>query len=365
MKSVIVTCFQSNEERVSFIAQAFKQKGYETRLFTTDFLHKTKKQRSITPNGFEIIPTIKYKKNISFLRLWSHYRFSNKAFLLIEEYKPDIIWIEAPCNSLIKKANQYKKKYPNVKIIIDMIDMWPESLPVKNKNLLPLKLWKSIRTNNINCADIVVSECNLYIKTLSKEYKKDIKVLYWSKQLEIENTKLNLPKDKLALCYIGSINNIIDIDFICNLVQNADCKCELHVIGTGEKKDELIAKAEMICDVFDYGETYDKQEKMQIAAKCHAGLNVYKEGLYIGLTVKSLDYMQLGLPLINSINGDTNELVTKYDIGINVDRNSKLVLSDLVALRKKYNRIQQVFIENFSKDVFVNKCEDIIEEVEV
>lgn len=41
----------------------------------------------------------------------------------------------------------------------------------------------------------------------------------------------------------------------------------------------------------------------------------------VGLTMKSLDYMIGGLPMLNSIGGDTEKLVADYDLGFNVDRN--------------------------------------------
>ena len=34
-------------------------------------------------------------------------------------------------------------------------------------------------------------------------------------------------------------------------------------------------------------------------AQCHAGINIYREGLYIGLTVKCIDYFEHGMPIVN------------------------------------------------------------------
>ena len=177
----------------------------------------------LASKGYDLVPTIKYKKNLSLRRMRSHEQFASDTFLLIREYKPDLIWIEAPCNSLISYAKKYKKKHKDVKIIIDMIDMWPESLPIIiNKNSFPFNLWRNIRSKNIDCADAVVSECDLYKKILEKEYKGNINTIHWCRDSRAIHSELDLPSDELSLCYIGSINNIIDIDKICDIIKSSN-----------------------------------------------------------------------------------------------------------------------------------------------
>ena len=364
MKVVIATCFQSNEERVNSIANVFRKRGDELKLITTNFLHKTKKTRKDYPKGYDLVPTIKYKKNLSLRRMRSHEQFASDTFLLIREYKPDLIWIEAPCNSLISYAKKYKKKHKDVKIIIDMIDMWPESLPINiNKNSFPFNLWRNIRSKNIDCADAVVSECDLYKDILEKEYKGSINTIHWCRDSRAIHSQLDLPSDELSLCYIGSINNIIDIDKICDIIKSSNKDVVLHVIGVGESKDKLIQEAKKICRVIDYGETYDEKIKEEVFSQCHAGINIYKDNLYIGLTVKSIDYLQYGLPIINNIKGDTWNLIEENDIGVNVTDNFKLDADKLIELRKNSKKIFDVYENNFTKEVFDKKCIDVINEV--
>ena len=158
MKVSIVTCYESNEELVSFVFEACKKRGYEVNAITSDYSHIRKEKRNNVPADFIAIDAKPYRKNLSVERMISHKQFAKDAFKLIEEQNPDLIWCVAPANSLIKEANEYKKKHPDVKIIVHIIDMWPESLPVKyDKNLLPFRLWRNIRKNNINCADALAA----------------------------------------------------------------------------------------------------------------------------------------------------------------------------------------------------------------
>lgn len=42
-----------------------------------------------------------------------------------------------------------------------------------------------------------------------------------------------------------------------------------------------------------------------------------KDSVCVGLTMKSIDYFQHGLPIINNIKADTTELVEEYKVGFN------------------------------------------------
>lgn len=364
MKIDIVTCYESNEERVTFIMNLCKAKRFDVKVYTSNFSHFRKEVRSKVPEGFIPIETIPYSSNLSLFRLNSHRVFAEMAFDKIREDKPDLIWVVAPCLSLIKEANIYKSENPKVKIIIDIIDMWPESLPLgKIKNTLPFKQWKNLRTKNIDCANEVVTECDLYHEILSKEYKGRITTIYWARNAKAEKYDLDLPKDTLSLCYIGSINNIIDVNLISSLIKSIDYKVDLHIIGDGENKDNMLNTLKEVCNVIYHGKVYDEQEKQEIFKKCHAGINIYKEGLYIGLTVKCMDYFRYGLPIINNIKGDTWKFVEEDNVGVNVNKDSKIDYQILINMRNNNQNIIDLYNNNFTKQIFEEKCSEVINRV--
>lgn len=364
MKAVALTCFESNEERVRFVCEACHMKGYETSVVTSDFSHARKQKRKTVPDDYRAIDTIPYQKNLSIARMYSHRKFAKDAFKYIQELKPDLIWLMTPANSLIKEADRYKKKNPSVKIVIDMIDMWPESLPFSfSKDLFPFAIWKKIRKDHLSCADYLVSECNLYQDILKNEYNGPMKTIYWSRDSKAVKEKAILPNDRLSLCYIGSINNIIDIDRIAELIGNCDAPVILHIIGDGENKDRMINTMDKICEVVYHGVIHDEKEKSEIFRNCHAGINVYKEGLYIGLTVKCIDYFEHGLPVISNIKGDTWRLVENYHAGINVDDKTAIHCSEIIDFRENNGNIYRLFEENFTKKIFIKNCQEVLDEV--
>lgn len=364
MKVSIVTCFESNEERAGFVCDACVQRGYEVKVLTSDFSHIRKQKRDRIPDRFRAIETMPYEKNLSVKRMRSHSLFAKKAFEELEKEGPDLIWLMAPANSLIREARKYKETHPQTRLIIDIIDMWPESLPISvPKNVFPLSVWKNIRSRNLSCADLVVSECDFYQETLKKEYQGKMETIHWARGSQAHKVDPDLPKGKISLCYIGSINNIIDPEKIAETVRKIDLPVQLHVIGEGENTEMFLNTLKPVCEVIYHGAIRDEKKKAEIFSGCHAGINIYKEGLYIGLTVKCIDYFEHGLPILNNIKGDTYRLVEEYRAGYNVDEVSKIDAKELIRMRKQDENIYELYRTHFTKEVFTEKCLQVIDEV--
>ena len=118
-----------------------------------------------------------------------------------------------------------------------------------------------------------------------------------------------------------------------------------------------------VCEVIYHGAIRDEKKKMEIFSGCHAGINIYKEGLYIGLTVKCIDYFEHGLPILNNIKGDTYRLVEEYRAGYNVDEVSKIDAKELIRMREQDENIYELYRTHFTKEVFTEKCLQVIDEV--
>ena len=364
MKVAIVTCFESNEERVNYIYDACLSRGYNVEAISSDFSHIRKEKRDSSTDRIKLLEAKPYKKNLSIERMLSHHQFAKNVFSLLESNKPDLLWLIAPANSLIAEADKYKRRHPDVKIIADIIDMWPESLPISiNKNLFPLNLWKNLRSRHLKCADHVVTECDMYHEILSNEYKGQIDTIYWARDNEDVVNNPEPADDKLNLIYIGSINNIIDSSKISDVIARCDKKVVLHVIGEGENTELFLNKMKKVCEVVYHGAVRDEKRKAAVFDKCHAGINIYRDNLYIGFTTKCIDYFEHGLPIINNIKGDTWKMVEEHDAGINVSDETNIDSDILIRQRKNFLNIVDLYNDNFTKEVFTKKCLQVIDEV--
>ena len=366
----IVTNSSNYETRAELVAEYFRRAGNNVTIIVSDFNHREKQHVRREQKEYIYLNTIPYQRNISARRLYSHYNFSKKFFRKIQEMQIDLLYVLVPPNSLVKFTALYKKKYPSVKIVFDIIDLWPESLPIRKiEKLYPIKIWKDLRNNYLREADLIISECRLYQTILQKQLDGlELKVLYWPKNeiIKPEQPEL-LTNEELHICYLGSINNIIDIPTIITILKSLKYrkKLTLHIIGAGEKRAEMLEKLRKAGIGFQYyGAVYDDKIKNDIIRHCHYGLNIMKTNVCVGLTMKSVEYLAAGVPLINNIPGDTWELVEKEDVGLNFQSE---IWDDLVEIivagqsdMERHVRARLLYENLFSPLAFDKKIEEFM-----
>ena len=406
MKKVcIITDSTSYEPRADIVAEFFKEQGYHVDMLLSDFDHRAKKKRDLAVDSCSCgitrtyINTRPYSKNISPGRLIYHHDFAKKVYRLLHKAEAyDILYVMLPGNSLAPAAVSVSKEKGS-KLIFDLIDMWPESLPVSGISWTPpIAYWRKLRDDNINKADCIITECRLYQKRLKLDPAKTV-TMYWAKTEGVkaedhkihgngkgystEKASTNEPAgcspsmnredqtdNDIRIAYLGSINNVIDISLIIKILNAVNIACidkgagkvRLDIIGDGESREaflDALKKAEIN---FNYhGAIYDEQKKREILSHCDWGINIMKPGVNVGLTMKSIDYLANGLRLINNIPGDTWEWVEKEHIGVNVDEfMEKDIYVDLLENKVDKNGICSFYRKIFSSEAIDKTLKKVI-----
>ena len=325
MNICIITAFDTNEPRAELLKRSFLEGGHSVIVLVSDWKHIDKIKRVEAKEGFRLFHAIPYYKNLSVRRIMSHINLSRKIFEYVDRHhnEIDLLWVIFPPNTFVKDAAKIKEKYPDIRLVLDANDYWPETMPVeKIKNLWSLAYWRELRNNHINTADYVITECRLFEDNL-KPVLKDTpsKTIYLARDIERPVLPQALPEDRINLCWLGAINNIIDIPKINEVIENISKykPVTLHIIGRGENLDELVNSARAGgAAVLYHGVIYDQKEKKDILDQCHYGLNIMKDSVVVGLTMKSLDYFAAGLPILNTIKADTWDFTEKEKIGFNI-----------------------------------------------
>lgn len=336
-QALIITCFYnySFNTRLVYVIDVLESLGYKCTIVTSDFDHRNKKQYVLDKINIEQVHVTEYHKNISIKRLLSHNEFARKAVRLAQSKNPDLIYVGSPPNSCISVFKKYKNDNPSTKLILSITDMWPETMPIppKYKLLLSpaLSIWSNMRNKNIRQYNGVIFECDLFRNYLRK-YIHGIysKTVYLSKKdtISIASKHINReynPNCEIKLAYVGSVNNIIDLGLIAYIVEQLSKfrRVSLSIIGNGEKMRELKNKiTDLGVEVTDYGIVYDDDEKYKILSLHHYGLNIMKDTVFVGATMKSLEYLYFGLPMLNSISGDTHKIVEDNNCGFNINMNT-------------------------------------------
>lgn len=324
MKCVCISCFNNYDTRMKTVINFFEKHNYKVTYVISDYNHINKKYYKAKYSNCKQLHVIPYTSNISIKRLCSHWLFAKKVYRELLEIKPEIIYCMFPPNSLVQQVIKFKRKF-NVKVIFDCYDMWPESFPKGNyKRLLvfPFQYWRNLRDRYIGFADSVVTVSDKAKNELAALVKrKDIKILMPTIYDSARPKYLPDIQNTISFCYLGNINHITDIKLAEELLGTIAKKkqVKLHMIGTGERYLEFVQRMEEKgVVVFDHGIVFDMEEKNKIFSVCQFGLNIPKQEIQSSMSLKSIEYLRAGLPMINSGIADTYAIVEKEQLGINV-----------------------------------------------
>lgn len=329
--ATIISCNDNYDydTRTKYVSEFLKKRGFTVNFLVSDFDHRNKCHYQVEREDvIHYIHVKPYSKNLSLSRIIAQLQFAKGVGDFINGNTPDLVYHCAPPNSTIAVLAKIRKK-KNFKLITEIGDMWPETIPVKNgvKKALsvPLAFWSGLRNKNLENSDLVIAECDLFKDILiEKSNARNVSTIYFCKPFIGTEQDGNINGiDKISFCYLGSINNIIDIDLIISFFEKiiVNNKIDFHIIGDGEKREELISRARKVgVEVYFHGVVFDSKQKQDIFKQCHYALNIMKETVCVGMTMKSLDYFSFGIPMINNIGGDIWNMVDKYIIGFNLKK---------------------------------------------
>lgn len=363
MKVTIINCFDVYDRRVELLRASLQGEGHRVSVLVPNFRHMQRCRRTHCPAGFEMLPVIPYYGRFSPARIRSHMRFARDALYRAEELRPDLLWVLVPPNSLVREAALYRKRRPDMRLVLDFMDLWPESMPVPGfASTPPGCLWQGLRDRYADGADIVVTESSKYWAVLQKSCeKKKLHTLFVPRKDGFRYLEAHPPRDRIALCFLGQVNGDIDFQAVGRLLQRLGQAAELHVIGAGDGETMLRRTVEDAgARVEFHGKVYAPEKKRRIFERCHAGLNLLRNGPRSGLSMKSVDYLEASLPVINNVPGDTWDFIERYPVGLNCDGSMEVTASKLLALQSRREQIQAVYHTYFAERVFSTNLRKIM-----
>jgi len=317
MKVLIVSpFFEENPSisRPSFVNQVLIDAGFKTKVLTSEFSHASKKIRVI--RDATLIKTIKYKNNKSIIRFISHFVLSWKfsIYVLLNYRHFDRIYITLPFGLTALISSLLCKD----KLIVDIVDYWPGSLPFSKKLrcfLFPLfKTWERMNFLSVSRASAVISLSSTFLKEAGVQ-KKGKQILLGA----IDNSYLinHHESNMLRILYVGNVGTLYDFETLISAIIATNLKVKLDIVGDGDRVEWLKnALLENGIEFTFHGIVYDEKILVNIINNIDIGFNGFVSTT-ASLSYKSVMYMSYGLPIINSMNGDLWDFVKEQNLGFN------------------------------------------------
>lgn len=309
--------------RMSQWKKQFEDIGYKVDFFTSDFEHQRKRKITEVESGYILLKSyFSYKNNISLKRLINHFFVAISLSKQLLNYKTDVIIVSYPTIWTAFVTVLYGK-FQNVKIIVDVRDKWPDIF-IKSY-FSKLLLWPLFLIKKFvfyNCSTLI-SISPGYLKWAfpnTETLQKNILPLIPNSVVKYERT-LN---KSINLIFVGSLGETYDLDIIF-LIHDELLKYGLNfniiIAGDGPRYKELKIKSSTTKNIKILG-WLNENQLIENFKKAHFGLMLYYKNSPQGWPNKLLEYIAHGLPILNTLHGESWDLIESQNIGFNFSKNN-------------------------------------------
>lgn len=382
---------EKTSSRYTHIANLLSKQEYNIEVVTSTFYHREKKQREHSQNGFDnyaykttLIYEKGYRKNISIDRLISHKQFAKNVLKYLRKRKvPDVIYCFVPTLELAKNVIKFAKSN-DVKIILDVLDLWPESFGmILNKPSLNKVLFipYTLKANDIyKKADKIIGVSNTSVERAIKYndhqgYSIYIGIdlpLFDSVALQYQNKDTS--NDIIRIVYAGSLGFSYDLKLIIDglqlLFEEGYKNIEFIILGDGPQFPELKSYSRNKDVNIKFMGMLNYEEMIKVLVTCDIAVNPIKEGTAASIINKHADYAAAGLPVVNTQDSlEYIDLLVQYNAGLSskptdlkglVDNLEKLINNE--NLRKEMGlNSRKLAEEKFDRNRTYNQILTILE----
>ena len=330
-------------QRYWLMAEAFAKAGHAVTLWTSDFSHAKKAPRTLSkieaPFRLKLVKTPPYSGNVSFKRIASHRTYAANWLAdaraeAKESGKPDIIVLSMPPLSTADAALAMKKEF-GAKIVVDVMDAWPETFerifpaPLKFLSAIALLPLRRAAKRAYRGADLVTGVCDAYGDIARASGAREYVRFYHG----IDTSKAsgaNAQRPPLSFVYAGNFGRGYDLSAAIKAVLESE-DATLDIAGAGEREAEWKALAANSPRIRFHGYlSGDELDKLLDSASI--GIIPLSDNTFVGLPYKLGDYAVHNLRMVTSLRGECAAILEKHNAGAVYDAKDP---SSFIAAAKK------------------------------
>lgn len=331
-----------------------ENEGHKVTFFTSDFEHQRKKWVNNNLIGFVFLKSfIKYNSNISIARLINHFLVSISLFraFIKQIDNADVIIVSYPTIWTSFISIIYGK-LNKIRVIVDVRDKWPDIFvtnPIFNILLSPLFLIKKIIFSNSN--QLIAISPGYYKWAKPNHISNDDFILPLAQPI-VEEVKreINLFKT-IKFVFVGSLGTTYDLEALLKIhdkLIETSIPFQIQVCGDGPERLWLEKSILQRKNIIMYG-WLNKTELQKKLNDADFGLMLYHADSPQGWPNKLLEYMANGLPIINTLKGESWNLIEDKQLGYNLDiKDINSMIKWLENLLVKSGTYESYVVQNYT-----------------
>lgn len=352
--------------RFRYVAELLATK-HKVTLVTSNFNHPEKKFRQQKPAYKNLPFTLVllaekgYQNNISLARIFSHRAFTKnlKSFLSDARGKYDYVYSAFPTIEAAGACANFASQ-ERIPFILDVQDVWPESILVYFKRFSGLAKWflkpLSRKADAVYAkADMLVAVSQTYLERAASINNKATQKIALFIGTDLDLFDLNAKKtidfsaygDELIGVYSGTLSHSYDLSTLVKAaaqLKSNGIKLRILVLGDGPFKKQLIEESLRLDAPVEFLGLKSFSEMCGYLSRCHFAVHSIVGTSKSSLTNKFSDYCAAGLPILNSSqNPEIKSIVVKNELGINYPpENVKALCDAILELAKKTETRQKM-----------------------
>lgn len=340
----------SASNRMKNIYLELNERGYDVKILTSDPSYPNRNlykdssywyDENIEKDIVRIHPkTRKYTRNL-FRRLMLYIEVAFRLILAIckDKEKYDYIFVSTP-SIFIPVAGMFAKRKMKAKLIVDVRDLWPESLigiGFFNKNWI-LKFAYKLEYKIYHAADNIIINSKGFYSYISSTGIAPNRISFMPNSLT-EKELSTVPKknisDQLTVIYAGNIGLAQDIEKLILIAEHLKeyKNISFKIIGYGYQKKELgesiEAKQLPNMQLIEPKNREDTLAEIVAADIAYVSL-VEKDVFKKVLPGKVMDYMSMRKPIVADVAGYAKEVIEDAQCGFVTEDRTVAELSDYI-----------------------------------
>ena len=218
----IAECFETNRaKRNIWLYRKLESAGKSVKIISSNFDHGLKKHFKSTNSNQILIPVLSYSSHISLLRLLNHIWFSFAVFFIcLLNLRLKAILVSSIPSELAFSIAVLKLIRPRLKIVLDVRDTWPESLPNQYKEFWYSKIFitycnylNSFSFSRFNDALVANPDFSPYVNKFRESYV--LVPLGYDKVRFSSDINCN----RTGSVYIGNFNASFDVKLLSDFIK--------------------------------------------------------------------------------------------------------------------------------------------------
>ncbi len=392
---IIGEVFYPEEFKINEVAINWKEKGYEVSVLTMQptypegVIYEGYENSFYSKNNYKGIDIYRLKgiegyrdslfkkmlKYFSYMIMASFWGvFNGKKFDYIFGYNTGALTAMLP-GVIISKI--YKQPF-----VLWVQDIWPDSIYAygfKKGIFQEFFLNRFVKFIYNNATKISVS-CIGFENKIKYFLKNEKKIEYnpnWAEELDFETKKFVFSeKKKKHYLFAGNIGRVQNLENVINgfkLLSDSDKEnAQLNFIGDGSYLKELkeIAGSDLDKSIFFWGRKERKDMSKYYNASDYLIISLKDDPIFsITVPSKFQTYLAAEKPILSFVNGEVNELVEKYNLGLFSESNNvnkiKEIFKESLYLKKEeeinYAKSAKNLLEKeFNKNIILDRLTNLM-----